>query len=47
MVSELYRQLGFENVKMRENGDSVWELAIKGYVNKNEVIKEDKRSYDI
>ena len=47
MVSDLYAKFGFENVEMRENGDSVWELSAEGYVNKNEVIKEDKRSYDI
>ena len=47
MVSGMYRHFGFENVEMCENGDSVWQLSTEGYVNKNEVIKEDKRSYDI
>ena len=47
MVSGLYESFGFENVELSENGDSVWQLSTEGYVNKNEVIKEDKRSYDI
>ena len=47
MVAGLYESFGFENVEMCENGDSVWQLSTEGYVNKNEVIKEDKRSYDI
>ena len=47
MVSGLYQSLGFENISMQKNGDSVWKLSLENYKNKNEVIKEDKRSYDV
>lgn len=37
MVSGLYESFGFE--KIAQNGeDTVWELALEGYVNKNKVI---------
>ena len=39
MVSEFYGSIGFELDEKLENGDSVWHLDIKGYENKNIVIK--------
>jgi FkbH-like protein len=45
MVAGLYESFGFSPVEKKDNGDSVWSLETEGYVNKNEVIKYDKRSY--
>ena len=39
MVSGLYRDFGFENLSLSENGDSVWKLDIKNYKHKNNIIK--------
>ncbi|WP_295083987.1 HAD family hydrolase [Ruminococcus sp.] len=39
MVSEFYGSIGFELDEKLENGDSVWHLDVKGYENKNIVIK--------
>ena len=43
MVSQLFGTFGFELVEHSENGDSVWELDIKGYENKNKVIKINEK----
>ncbi|MBR6385585.1 MAG: HAD-IIIC family phosphatase [Ruminococcus sp.] len=43
MVSELFRTFGFELLEKSENGDSVWELDITGYENKNKVIKVNEK----
>lgn len=39
MVSELYKDFGFDLVKKFENGDSVWKLDISDYKNLNHAIK--------
>lgn len=39
MVKDFYRNFGFLKVSENEGEDSVWELNIDGYVNKNTVIK--------
>lgn len=39
MVSELFRDFGFERTRLFENGDSIWKLNISDYKNKNNVIK--------
>lgn len=38
MVSNLYGDFGFKRISLLENGDSVWELDISDYKNKNHVI---------
>lgn len=44
MVSELYGSFGFELMEKAENGDSVWNLDLSCYENKNHVIKIKKES---
>lgn len=39
MVSNLFGDFGFKHISLEENGDSVWELDITNYQNKNNVIK--------
>ncbi|MBT3318869.1 MAG: HAD-IIIC family phosphatase [Clostridia bacterium] len=39
MVSSFYERFGFAKTSENENGDSAWELSIKDYTNKNNVIK--------
>lgn len=39
MVSELYKDFGFDLVKKFENGDSVWKLDISDYKNLNHAIR--------
>lgn len=39
MVKELYSLFGFEKTSEDNDGNTVWEFAIKGYKNKNTVIK--------
>lgn len=39
MVSNLFGDFGFKRISLEENGDSVWELDITNYQNKNNVIK--------
>jgi len=41
MVSGLYKSFGFTEKETSENGDSVWELDISEYTDKNNVIKID------
>ena len=43
MVSQLFGTFGFELAEQSENGDSVWELDITGYENKNKVIKINEK----
>ncbi len=38
MVKELYGFFGFNKVSEDENGNTVWELAVDGYENRNHVI---------
>lgn len=39
MVKELFGFFGFEKVSQNENGDTVWELLVDNYTNRNSVIK--------
>ncbi|MBP5431142.1 HAD-IIIC family phosphatase [Ruminococcus sp.] len=39
MVAEFYGSMGFKLDKKLENDDSIWHLDIRGYENKNKVIK--------
>ncbi len=39
MVSGLYESFGFTRTSLSENGDSVWEMQLDRYENKNKVIK--------
>jgi len=41
MVEDFYEKMGFSSVEKKENGDSIWELIVEDYSNKNEVIKVD------
>ncbi|MGN0677429.1 MAG: HAD-IIIC family phosphatase, partial [Ruminococcus sp.] len=45
MVSELYKDFGFDLVKKFENGDSVWKLDISDYKNLNHAIKINESEY--
>ncbi|MDE6035339.1 MAG: HAD family hydrolase, partial [Ruminococcus sp.] len=45
MVSELFATFGFDNISRSDNGDTVWCLDIKTYVNKNHVIKVNEKEY--
>ncbi len=38
MVRELYKTFGFDKISEDENGNTVWQLDIAGYENKNHVI---------
>ncbi|HHX57993.1 MAG TPA: HAD-IIIC family phosphatase [Clostridiales bacterium] len=38
MVSDLYARFGFKQISSNNNGDSVWELDLHNYKNKNNVI---------
>lgn len=39
MVKELYRSFGFDLIDSDDNGNSVWELKVDSYANKNRYIK--------
>lgn len=38
MVKELYKTFGFEKIKEDESGNTVWQMKVDGYKNKNKVI---------
>lgn len=39
MVKDFYENFGFSQIEASENGDTIWELDITNYQNKNHVIK--------
>ena len=39
MVESLYQKLGFKKISANDKGDSIWELYLDNYENKNRVIK--------
>ena len=43
MVKDLYGTFGFAKTKDMENGDSVWELNVADYTNKNQVITVNQK----
>ena len=43
MVKDLYGTFGFTKTKDMENGDSVWELNVADYTNKNHVITVNQK----
>ncbi len=43
MVQELYGTFGFRKTKQMENGDSVWEMAVADYTEKNHVITVNQK----
>jgi FkbH-like protein len=42
MVQIFYKQFGYVKISESDNGDSVWELRVSDYTNKNNVIKVEK-----
>lgn len=39
IVKDFYGELGFQKINEKDNGDTVWELDITNYNNKNSIIK--------
>ncbi|MEG2074029.1 MAG: HAD family hydrolase, partial [Angelakisella sp.] len=39
MVREFYGELGFTRISADEEGNSLWELPLDGYTDKNNIIK--------
>ena len=39
MVKDFYKSLGFKLITCDDNGNSVWELPLKDYKNKNKFIE--------
>ena len=44
MVKELYGFFGFEKISEDENGNTVWQLDVASYENRNHVIKVEDNS---